>query len=867
MRFSLVTAVYNVETYLDEFIASLEAQTMPHDELEVIAVDDGSTDGSAARLEKWAREGSFDVRVVRKENGGQGSARNAGIPLARGEWVTFIDPDDTINPEYFAHVTAFLEKHPTTELVATNRLVHMEKTGKITPTHPLRKHFAFGAELLDLDVRADRFFGSVPAAFMRKDRLLATGLRFDERIRPNFEDGHFVIHYLLGCERPLVGFLPEAEYYYRKRATGTSSMQSSLADRRRFTDVMVYGYLDVLKAGTAPGERFARPWIQTYVLYELSWVLKSEDAIASQSAGVLRELGDEFIAHLRRLLEHIDPAIIRSYATTGFASQWRALLLHGLSGDAWHDSFVVVRQTELFPRRVKFSYRYVGNAPTEVVRHRGAVVEPEAAKVRAISYFGRTLMHERILWVKGRGEIMIELNGSAVEQRGSYENARTYANSPLQAGRLINALAPRRPDDGDAETRRAERRAARERRLADSRQVKRLFANAWVLMDRITDADDSAEILFRYLRKSRRDINAWFVVDKDSADFARLRRDGYKRVVAHGSLRWRLLMCHADHLISSHIDRPIVDPPELRGLVSRERWRFTFLQHGVIKDDISRWLNGKHIDLFVTSTQDEYDSIAGDGSPYAFTSREVRLTELPRFDRLGEVAASLPEEEKDLVLVAPTWRHWLAPLLGREASEDARTFEEFAETEFARNWLELVRSPRVAEACREAGVHIGLLPHPNMARIMRDVELPQHIERLTYDGGSIQRTFARARVLVTDHSSTAFNAAYLQRPVVYFHFDAEKVLQGAHQGRPGYFNYERDGFGPVAHDLASAEDAIVTLLRDGVPDEFAQRLSRAFPYRDGKASARIVKAIEKLPRTVRSTLGVDEAYQMARLAR
>lgn len=248
-------------------------------------------------------------------------------------------------------------------------------------------------------------------------------------------------------------------------------------------------------------------------------------------------------------------------------------------------------------------------------------------------------------------------------------------------------------------------------------------------------------------------------------------------------------------------------------------------------------------------------------------SREVRLTELPRFDRLGEVAASLPGEEKDLVLVAPTWRHWLAPLLGREASEDARTFEEFAETEFARNWLELVRSPRVAEACREAGVHIGLLPHPNMARIMRDVELPQHIERLTYDGGSIQRTFARARVLVTDHSSTAFNAAYLQRPVVYFHFDAEKVLQGAHQGRPGYFNYERDGFGPVAHDLTSAEDAIVTLLRDGVPDEFAQRLARAFPYRDGKASARIVKAIEKLPRTVRSTLGVDEAYQMARLAR
>lgn len=513
MRFSLVTAVYNVESYLDEFIASLEAQTIPHGELEVIAVDDGSSDGSAERLERWAREGTFDVRVIRKENGGQGSARNAGIPLARGEWVTFIDPDDTVNPEYFEHVSRFVDDHPTTELVATNRLVHMEKSGRITATHPLKAHFAYGAELLDLDLRADRFFGSVPAAFMRTGRLHASRLTFDERIRPNFEDGHFVIHYLLGCERPLVGFLPEAKYYYRKRATGTSSMQSSLADPRRFTDVMEFGYLDVLRAGTADGERYARPWIQTYVLYELSWVLKSEDAIASQSAGVLRELADEFVGHLRSLLQHLDPAVIKTYSTTAFASHWRALLLHGLSDTRWHDEFVVVRQTELFPRRVKFSYRYVGEQPTEVVRHRGAVVEPEVAKTRSISFFGRTMLYERIFWVKARGEIMIELNGRVVEQRGNYENARTFANSPMQAGRLIKALAPvgdaaRRTPAKRRAVRREERKKARERRLADSRIVRRLFGNAWVLMDRITDADDSAEILFRYLRAKRRDINA-----------------------------------------------------------------------------------------------------------------------------------------------------------------------------------------------------------------------------------------------------------------------------------------------------------------------------------------------------------------------
>ena len=82
-RFSIITAVYNVSTYLPAFIASVDAQAFPAGQLEVVAVDDGSTDESLALLRDWERRRPGVVRVLTKENGGQSTARNLGLEVAR----------------------------------------------------------------------------------------------------------------------------------------------------------------------------------------------------------------------------------------------------------------------------------------------------------------------------------------------------------------------------------------------------------------------------------------------------------------------------------------------------------------------------------------------------------------------------------------------------------------------------------------------------------------------------------------------------------------------------------------------------------------------------------------------------------------
>ena len=95
---SVIVPVYNAEKYLRKCVASIRAQTYRN--LEIILVDDGSCDRSGELCEAFALEDSRIV-VIRKENGGVASARNAGLDAMHGDYVGFVDADDWIDPEMY----------------------------------------------------------------------------------------------------------------------------------------------------------------------------------------------------------------------------------------------------------------------------------------------------------------------------------------------------------------------------------------------------------------------------------------------------------------------------------------------------------------------------------------------------------------------------------------------------------------------------------------------------------------------------------------------------------------------------------------------------------------------------------------------
>ena len=95
---SVIVPAYNVKPYLEKCVASLVGQT--YKELEIILVNDGSTDGTGVLCDQLALTDKR-IKVIHKENGGLSDARNAGIDVAEGEFYSFIDGDDYIEPDTY----------------------------------------------------------------------------------------------------------------------------------------------------------------------------------------------------------------------------------------------------------------------------------------------------------------------------------------------------------------------------------------------------------------------------------------------------------------------------------------------------------------------------------------------------------------------------------------------------------------------------------------------------------------------------------------------------------------------------------------------------------------------------------------------
>ena len=109
-KFSLIVPVYRIEEYLPKCIDSVLAQTCQ--DFELLLIDDGSPDGCGAICDDYAARHPDRIRAVHQANGGAGAARNHGIRLSRGEYLLFVDGDDSLSPDFLAALAEVIEKTP-----------------------------------------------------------------------------------------------------------------------------------------------------------------------------------------------------------------------------------------------------------------------------------------------------------------------------------------------------------------------------------------------------------------------------------------------------------------------------------------------------------------------------------------------------------------------------------------------------------------------------------------------------------------------------------------------------------------------------------------------------------------------------------
>jgi CDP-glycerol glycerophosphotransferase len=213
---SVVVPVYQVEAYLAACLDSLLAVRYPH--LEIVVVDDGSTDGSAAIAESY-RARDDRIRVVRQENAGLGAARNTGIREATGDLVTFVDSDDTVTPNGYGKMIRRLGETGSDFAVGSLR---RQVRGRYLERHWLRKLHAEERLASTIDDAPD-MLGNIWAVtkVFRRDFLERIGLEFPVGVR--YEDQVPITRAYL--EARSFDVLTETVYLWRTRAEGTSITQ------------------------------------------------------------------------------------------------------------------------------------------------------------------------------------------------------------------------------------------------------------------------------------------------------------------------------------------------------------------------------------------------------------------------------------------------------------------------------------------------------------------------------------------------------------------------------------------------------------------------------------------------------------------
>jgi glycosyltransferase involved in cell wall biosynthesis/CDP-glycerol glycerophosphotransferase (TagB/SpsB family) len=852
-RYSVVSAVYNVAPYLDAFFESLTRQTLDFATgIELIVVDDGSTDRSPEIIAKWRRRYPENIVQLRKENGGQASARNLGLRYATGRWVTFLDPDDFIAPDYFAEVERVLAAASAPpSFVSCNFVFYDESTKAPSDTHPLRYRFARGEQCVDFAKPTRHIQLSAPTAFFDAQVIARHSLTFGETIRPSFEDAHFVNTYLLHVPERAAVFVPSARYFYRKRRNGTSTLDTAWTHPGLFGVVLEDGVLALMhswraQTGSVPA------FVQRTVLYHLLWYFKRLINAEHRIAFLDNAQKARFLALLRECFAQIDAATINDFELAGIWFFHRVGLLATFKAAEPPHQIVYVDTVDFTRRLLKLRY-FCGAPGHESFSLDEERVGPLFETVRTHTFVGETFVRERIVWLPLRphGQLAVMLGGkrARLSLNGKQHPALAMAD-------ILDHFAAVRRTPKAAPKNASERVARALAWLAARPVVQRRYGDAWVLMDRDVQADDNAEHLYRHLRTAHPEVNARFLLARRSHDWKRLKREDF-RLVPFGSLRHTLLMLNASHLIASHIDRYVLDAVPASRFPGRLRYRLTFLQHGVTKDDLSDWFNTKDIDCLVTASPQEYASIAGSGTRYKFSARETALTGFPRHDAL---AAHAGESAERVILIMPTWRAGLAGST-RRGTFRRRLNASFTESEYFRQWNALLASPALAAMAAQFGYRVQFYPHANVALYASCFDLPPHCELVTHPAGSIQDVFRRAAVMVTDYSSVAFEFALLRRPVVYFQFDREAVFNGAHIYRQGYFDYERDGFGPVCLTHDETLGALQGLLARGAKPEqvYAARAASFLPLRDGGCCERTYRAIAALDKPASAPAPTVEA--------
>lgn len=361
--------------------------------------------------------------------------------------------------------------------------------------------------------------------------------------------------------------------------------------------------------------------------------------------------------------------------------------------------------------------------------------------------------------------------------------------------------------------------------------LKQEYQHVWLISERGREARDNGYHIFAYLNREHPEINSWYVADPSLPDYERVQALG--KTVPYRSWKHYLLCAASEMKISTHIlgYTPDIDSYYMLDKLHVVHGSRAFLQHGIMIDDM-KWYYYPNVrtNLFVCTLKKERDFVE---SVFQYPRGIVKQLGLCRYDALVK-----PHKTKKQFLLMPTWRTYAV---------EGKSVEEFLQTDYYRRWQEVISSPELERILEKYDYKAVFYPHFEVQRFIDTFHTDNIRVKIAMLGqADIQTLLMESAAMVSDFSSVQFDFAYMKKPLIYYQFD-EAQFWGTHHD-VGYFDYRRDGFGPVTTDLKNLlleiERAIAQSGR--MTEYYAQRVDHIFEHIDDQNCARNYQAIKAL---------------------
>ncbi|CAH8773274.1 bifunctional glycosyltransferase/CDP-glycerol:glycerophosphate glycerophosphotransferase [Paenibacillus dendritiformis] len=720
---SVIIPAYNVEKYISECLESLIQQTIGVDNIEILLINDGSTDSTLKIAEAYAAKYP-SIRIFNHEkNLGTGAARNTGLAYAKSNYISFIDSDDFISLNTYEDVIEKMKENHVDIVIFEYE--YYSASGNKYNRNPSAKLFDCEKIITDIMETPEIIFGtSVCNKIFRKSLL--EGLAFSDS---QMED--VLISTITTFRAKSLFVSNKCKYYYRKREDSNEKSKTDTyflnkqnyiehlhvnlqLNRLSFEYPKYKPLIDLFNASTTT------PFIYNMIVNRVFSFKEQKD----------------YYYKVKSLLKQIDEQIINKIEST------YAQLIIRLVREKKYTNFLfslLVEKAKSFLRKM-------------ICRGRKGYKLIDAGIAFLVSFCYRLHPH---------------------------------------------------------------------------------YQDVWLICERCDEAKDNGYHLFLYMRKFHPEKNVYYLINKKATnDYLKVQHLG--NVVAYRSLKHKILFILASKIISAHKGR--IEPWNYKfymstlGKIAGVTKSYVFLQHGITKDDVTEELGKKNtsFNLFITGAKPEYDYVT---SYFGYEPSEVVYTGFARFDALHK------RTEKKLLLLMPTWR------------KDLKScgYKDFIRSQYYKVYQSLITNVYLTEWLEKHEFLLFFYLHYEMQEY-GDYFSSSSKNIIIADKNShdVQQLLLESKLLITDYSSVFFDFAYMEKPSIYYQFDEHDFFLTHY--KKGYFDYKRDGFGPVVTSEKELVDYIFYLHENAflLEDKYKDRIQGFFQLKDDKNCERIYEAINNI---------------------